>query len=123
MRIPTLSIRLTWPFARVMRDYQAELEVLREEGGIAPDSLADPDLRIPESLAVRLLEVSLHKTQDPTLGLRAGMATRASDLGIVDSVARNAQNLRQALDAYSRYMCLLDEGILAELVEEGAGAG
>ena len=118
MWVPTLSIRLLWPFARLMDDYQAELRVMRL-AGVGRDALANPDLRIPESLAMQVLQVSLEKTRNPALGLHAGARIEAAELGIMDAVARSAQNLREGLQACNRYMCLLDEGTRAELVAEG----
>jgi AraC-like DNA-binding protein len=101
-----------------MNDYQAELRVMRV-AGVGRDALANPDLRIPESLAMQLLQVSLEKTRNPALGLHAGAHVEAAELGIMDAVARSAENLREGLQACIRYMCLLDEGTRAELVAEG----
>jgi len=118
MKLPTLSIRLVWPFARLMSDYRAELAVLRE-AGLGRIDLADPEGRLPEPLVMELARTSLAKTGDRALGLHAGERVEAGDFGVMEYAARSCANLGQALRCCSRYMRLLDEGSHASVVEHG----
>jgi AraC-like DNA-binding protein len=115
---PTLSIRLVWPFIRLMADLQTELAVLRE-AGIDIGRLADPDLRIPHRLVVKLLSASVEKTGDAALGLHAGDLLEPGDFGPMEYAARSCRDLRTAIECNMRYMRVLDDAMDATLTERG----
>lgn len=118
---PTVSVRTFWPFARLMSDYDAELELL-QGAGVTPVHLVDPDVRISEDLAMLVLRTSIAKATDPTIGLRAAEQVEPGDFGPIDYASRNCATLREALECYRRFLPLLDEGTSATLTEEGTRA-
>jgi AraC-like DNA-binding protein len=112
-----MSIRMTWPFTRIIKDYRIELEVLRE-AGIEKAVLADPDARIPHAVAWKLMQVSVERTGDLALGLRAGQMIEVGDWGVMAYAAVNCPDLRQALLYCNRYIRLLDDVADMVLIEK-----
>jgi AraC-like DNA-binding protein len=117
----TISVRVCWPFARVLGNYEQELAVL-EEAGISVASFVDPLTRIPTALARVLMVTSLQKSQDPSLGLHAGECVELADFEPIDQMTRHCATLRDAILQGSRYAKLMDEGVETELVEAGSRA-
>ncbi|MBN1653561.1 MAG: AraC family transcriptional regulator [Deltaproteobacteria bacterium] len=108
MTSATVSIRMIWPFTRILKSYRVELEVLRE-AGIEATVLANPDARIPHALAWKLMQVSIDRTCNPLLGLLAGRKIEVSDWGIMAHAAVNCSDLRQAMRYCGKYIKLLDD--------------
>jgi AraC-like DNA-binding protein len=117
----TVSVRMLWPFARCLKNYDLELSILRA-AGVDPGTFADPDARIQRSLARELIVASLQKTQDPCLGLHAGECVELIDFGPVDQMTRHCATLRDAILLASRYSRLQDDGVVCTLIEEGRTA-
>ena len=117
MNFPTVSIRMTWPFTRLMKDYRVEIDVLQKTG-IEDNILANPNARIPHEVAWKLMEVSLKKTGDPALGLHAGRMIEAADWGVLGFAVVNCADLRRALQYCSNHMKLLDDLVDIVLIEQ-----
>jgi AraC-like DNA-binding protein len=117
----TVSVRVFWPFARVLGNYEEELEVLRE-AGVSVASFVDPATRIPMSLGRILLATSLQKSGDPALGLHAGECIEIADFAPIDQMTRHCATLRDAILQASRYSKLMDEGVETDLLEVGSRA-
>jgi AraC-like DNA-binding protein len=115
---PTISIRLVWPFTRVLGGYSPELTII-QEAGLKRSEFADPDTRIPAKLALELLRVSIDKSGDPALGLHAGELIEPGDLDVVEYAARHCATAREAILCSARLVRLLDESVEVDLVEEG----
>jgi AraC-like DNA-binding protein len=112
----TASVRMLWPFARYLEDYELELSILRD-AGVDPATFADPDARIEHALARKLIVASLEKTGDPCIGLHAGECVEIADFGPIDQLTRNCSTLRDAILLGSRYARLLDDGVWSTLEE------
>jgi AraC-like DNA-binding protein len=117
----TVSVRMLWPFARCLKNYDLELSLLAA-AGVDLGTFADPDARIQRSLARELIVASLQKTQDKCLGLHAGECVELIDFGPVDQMTRHCATLRDAILLGSRYSRLQDDGVVCSLTEEGRTA-
>ncbi|HVU04863.1 MAG TPA: AraC family transcriptional regulator [Polyangiaceae bacterium] len=116
---PTLSIRLIWPFARILgEDYFRAPELLGATG-LTIEQFGEPDTRVPHSVAMRALDSAVAKTGDPTLGLRAGAAVDQSELEVLEYAARTKRTLGEALELMIRYGNLMNEAIEFSIAEEG----
>jgi AraC-like DNA-binding protein len=79
--------------------------------GLSPAFLSDPDLRIPVSSVVRLLEASARKSHCDTFGLQMAESWRMSDFGAISLLLAHERTLREALAAMIHYMHLLNDSI------------
>lgn len=113
-----ISIRLVWPFARLLSRYQQELASLSKLGiGLA--EYADPDTRLALSDAIDLLNESIRITGDPALGLRAGELIEAGDFDALEYAARSCSNLREAIECLIRYVRLMIDAAEINLIVQG----
>lgn len=115
---PTISIRLVWPFTRVLGGYSLELSII-QGAGLKRSEFADPDTRIPSRLALELLRVSIEKSGDPALGLHAAELIEPGDLDVVEYAARHCPTAREGIQCAARLVRLLDESMEIDLFEEG----
>ena len=114
----TMSVRMLWPFARYLGDYERELAIFCEDGGDV-GSFADPDARVSRDTARRMAVASLEKTGDLCLGIHAGECVELSDFGVPDQLTRNCSTLREAILLNLRYVRLQEDGLRCTLSEEG----
>jgi AraC-like DNA-binding protein len=124
MRGPSLrenlvSIRLTWPFARLSGGGGSRALALLQQVGIEPVEFANPDTRIPHRTAIELLEVGIANRQDPTIGLQAGSLAEPCDLDVLEYAARSRPTLGDALSCIARYYRLMHAAAEFLLIEEG----
>jgi AraC-like DNA-binding protein len=112
-----LSIRLSWPYARVAGSDREELAILEREG-IGMAEFADPDTRLRHRVVIELLEHAVRRTGDPALGLRAAEQLEPGDLDVLEHVARTCSTLREAIECWARYACLMNEAADVS-IEEG----
>jgi AraC-like DNA-binding protein len=117
----TVSVRMLWPFARYLGDFERELSLLRA-AGIDAAMFADSDARIPYSLVRSVIAISIEKTGDLCLGLHAGECVEIGDFAPVDQTTRNCATLREALRVGTRYSRLHDDGLRSTLIEDDGRA-
>ena len=108
---PSVSVRVAWPFWRILPELEPELAVLRQ-AGIESQQLGDPDLRLSYGVTARLLETSLVRGVPPSFGLEAGLSLESLDIGPLDFAARYSATVRQAFNLLARYLKLLDDGVV-----------
>jgi AraC-like DNA-binding protein len=113
--VPTVSVRLLWPFARLT----AWTDFVIELSGCSAESFADPETRIPRSVATRLLQVAVEATGDPAIGLRAAELCEAHDFDVLEYAARSASTLGEAAECFMRFAQLMDDGLDLSLDKEG----
>ena len=118
MTLATVSVRMLWPFMRVLRDLGPELRTL-ELSGFDPVQLADPDERMPRTLAREVVVAAVEHTGNRALGIHAGECTEVSDFGVVGQAVRACPDLRSALRCMARYSRLHDENVETVFVEDG----
>jgi AraC-like DNA-binding protein len=112
---------MLWPFMRVLRDLGPELRTL-ESAGFDPSQLADPDARIPRTLAREVLRAAVDRSGDRALGVHAGESTELSDFGAMGQAVSACPDVRSAFECMGRYARLHDENIETRLVEQGEQA-
>ncbi len=113
-----LSIRLIWPFFRIVGANAAGLEILARER-IGAAEFANPDTRIRHRAAIELLERTVEETGDGTIGLRAGQSIEPGDLDALEYAARSCPTLGDAIRCSNRYMQLMNEAAETALDEHG----
>lgn len=92
---------------------------LLREVGLDRSCLYDSDIKIPTDPVVRLLEMSASAARIEDFGLRMAERRQLSNLGPVALAARDAANLREALEATIHYQRLHNEAMLLSLVAMG----
>ena len=120
VREKRLSVRLLWPFLRIINESPSPLTTqLLEQAGITPIDLARPETRLPHRLVMSILEAWVERTGDTSIGLRAGAVVESGDLDAMEHAARSCPTMRDALECAARYLHLLNEAAEINLVEQG----
>jgi len=117
----TLSIRLMWPFARLIDKDPRGFKAL-ETAGIELADLGNPEARVPHTAVVRALEEAVAVFDDPTMGLRAGQLAEQGDYDVLEYAAREAPSFGEAMTVMARYMKIMHEAIDVALIVEGEHA-
>ncbi len=91
---------------------------MRREG-IEPSLLAHPDTRLPHRRVMELIEAWVATSQDPAIGLRAGLNVEPGELEAMEYAARSCATFREGILCSARYMHLLNEAAEVTLVESG----
>jgi AraC-like DNA-binding protein len=118
MTTGTVSVRLLWPFLRVIQDFGPEIEVVRA-AGVDPQLLSDPDERIPRRLLRDVIAAAVHRTGDVALGIHAGEKVESADFGAMDLASRACPDMRSAMQCIARYVRLYDDSIEMPVMEDG----
>lgn len=106
---PTISIRLLWPFVRLLSaDARADGTTLMAGLQLTVGDLVF-DQRVPARSAFQTLQRAIEVFGDPMLGLRAGMCTDQGTFGILEHAAAASANLRAAIEVINRHFCVLSE--------------
>lgn len=119
--IPTISIRLLWPFGRIIALHPKGMAML-EEAGLGVREFSDPDTRIPHDTAMHLLARAVEVCGNPALGMKAADLFGPSDLGVMEYASSTCATLRDAAHAASRYLRLMNDSAGTRLVESGKRA-
>jgi AraC-like DNA-binding protein len=114
----TVSLRWVIPFMRVTGASPTDIQILQREG-ITLKDFANPDTRIRHRAIMELLEATVARVGDPTLGLRAGERFESGDFDALEYAARSCATLRDAILCGARYMYLMHGAQESRLVEEG----
>ena len=87
--------------------------------GLAPDSLDEPEQRIPYTAMGELFQEAARSTGCSHFGLLCGRAFHLSGLGLVGDVVRNSSRVGAALRSLAAHQHLNGEGELAFLLQDG----
>jgi AraC-like DNA-binding protein len=121
VREKRISVRLMWPFLRIINESPSLLTTsILEQSGVTAAELARPETRLPHSLIMSILEQWVARTGDETIGLRAGASVEPGDLDTIEYAARSCSTMREAIECAARYMHLVHEGTETSLVDYGA---
>lgn len=96
----------------------APMEQLRRVR-ISPASLTNPDILIPVSAFIQLLENSAQAAGVENFGLRMAEGRQMSNLGPLAVVLRTQPTLRKALEAIRKYCHLQAEAVALDFEEKG----
>jgi AraC-like DNA-binding protein len=109
---------MLWPFLRIVQDFGPEIDMLRA-AGVDPDSLSDPDERIPRRLLGEIIWAAVQRTGDVALGVHAGEKTESADFGVMDLTVRACPDMNRAMQCIARYVRLQDDNVEMSLSEDG----
>lgn len=112
----TVSIRLLWPFARVL---SADSDHLPRFAGIKLEDFGNPDTRIPNDVVMHALTEAVQLRGDRLLGLKAGEQFDQADFDTLEYAARAAANFGEAMTIIARYLRVMNEAVEARLVVDG----
>jgi AraC-like DNA-binding protein len=114
----TLSIRMLWPFARLL-GLDDRLHELIPSTGLTMSQFGNPDTRVSHRAAMAALARSVEILADPLLGLRAGHIGEQGDFDILEYAARSAANFGDAMTVMARYLRIMHEAAQVSLDVEG----
>jgi AraC-like DNA-binding protein len=114
----TMSVRMLWPYMRVLHDFGPELAALTA-AGIDTATLGDSDARLPRRLVADILQIAAQRTVDAALGLHAAEHLESTDFGVMDHAVRACPDVRRALLCIARYIRLQDDNVEMHFVEDG----
>jgi AraC-like DNA-binding protein len=115
---PTLSIRLLWPFARLIAAETIE-RLLLSELNVGPAEFGDPDTRLPRAAVMHTLERAVVLTGDPMLGIQAGLQVDHGDFDALEYAARSRPNLGEAIHVMGRYLGIMIDAVDVSLTRVG----
>lgn len=123
----TVAVDLLVPFIRALREAGPRVEhaaietgrKLLAEVGLRLRDLADPNLRLPHSVGVRLIDETTRVTGNPCFALSAGLSAKPGEWGILECLISFAETLRQSIYATIHYLPLMHDGAEVQYIEEG----
>lgn len=114
--VSTVALRLLVHGAALQGiDRQLVLDVLQ----VTSEQLDDPDGRVSRTLVNRLWEELPKLTGEPAFGLWLAEQTPPGAMGVVDYVARNSPTFGAALQVIVRYVRIIHDAALFEIVDDG----
>ena len=115
----SISTVLVRPLVAALVGDPTALEAFYAATDLTPEIVADAEARVsPAQFCVAWGEAT-RWTGDPALALRIAEATPAGAFGIVEYVCRSAATLRDAIRQWVRYLAILDDAVVVDLVDEG----
>lgn len=91
-------------FASLVKELGGNPLRLLQAAGLDPAQLEQPDIYISHRAFIQLLEDAADELRCPDFGLRLLDRQDLSVLGPIALAAQNAENLREALDCFARYI-------------------
>jgi AraC-like DNA-binding protein len=85
--------------------------------GLPAACLDDPEIKVPITAVVRLLEESALRSGKSDFGLRLAESRTLSNLGALALLVREQPTIRKALDVIAGYMFLHSEALVVRIVE------
>jgi AraC-like DNA-binding protein len=89
------------------------------QAGIEPQSLLDPDGRLPAEVALRAWHVAAELSGDPHFGLSAVEHVRPDAHGGIGYAVNGSATLGEGMRRLSRFFCLLHQRTALAIVAEG----
>lgn len=111
---PTVSAGYAGTLAAFAQGQGASRHALLQAAGIAPESLADHDARIPFERYMALVRAAKAMTGDPALALRFGAAVDLSDISILGLICLASETMLDAFAQMNRYGQLVVEAANAD---------
>lgn len=110
--IPTLPVRVTWPFRSASKELELDADAAWAAQGITPEQLADPDTRIPVSVSQDKARWVVELTRCSDYGLRAAELAEPGLFDLAEYAARSQPTVRRALERTARLTPLIVDGDL-----------
>jgi AraC-like DNA-binding protein len=105
-------------FAEVSRSFGLDPYRMLSVAGLPADCLDDPEVKVPITMVVGLLEESAARSGRADFGLRLAESRTVANLGALALLVREQPTIRKALDALSGYMFLHSEALLVRIIEQ-----
>ena len=86
-------------------------QAIENKTGLALEPHNSQEVRIPLNQYIKLWNLAIETTKDPALGLKLGTDKDLSHMGIVGHVVYNSEDLRTALEHYSRLFNVINDAI------------
>jgi AraC-like DNA-binding protein len=86
--------------------------------GLPAACLDDPEIKVPLTSVLRLLEESALQSGKPDFGLRLANNRTLANVGALALLVREQPTIRKALDALASYIFLHSEALVVRIVEE-----
>jgi len=102
----------------LIREFGVRPSTVLRRAGLAADSLADRDSRVPYAAGAALLNHCAAATGCPHFGLLAGSHWRLEHVGLPGQIAGSCATLRGALETFTAYQWLNSSGGVAFLRRE-----
>ena len=93
-----------------------DTDELMQAASLTPEALKDPDSRIPLSAQLKLWRALIEHTESAACGLEIGRSVSAEQLGVVGYTMAYSQTLGQAYQRLARYMRIISEATIFEVV-------
>ena len=103
----------------VVKRWNVTAESVLEGTGLVPESLAIPDLKLPISTHVTVIDRARKLTNQPALGIIVGLEMKASWHGFLGFAAMSAETLGDALELASKFAPTRTSAIELELARDG----
>jgi AraC-like DNA-binding protein len=117
-RTPTISIRMLWPFARLLGGTEDAVTML-ESWNVGLEEFGNPETRISHAVAMKALLTAIERHGDPLIGLRAGQIVDHGDFDVLEYAARAAPSFGEAMRVMSRYLRIMHEGVHISIEVDG----
>jgi AraC-like DNA-binding protein len=112
------SARLLLPFVRVIGQAPEVVREMHREG-IGPGEIARPETRLSHRRVMELIDRWERATNDPSIGIRAGLGVEPGELETMELAARCCATFREGILCSARYIHLINEAADVSLVESG----
>lgn len=109
---PSYAALVVAPFLRFLRDVP---EIPRD--ALARAEAFAPDARLPAETVHHLVQAAIGRTGDPSLGLKAALAARRGDYGVLELSAASADSIADGLACIVRFSPLVNDTMLWEVTE------
>jgi AraC-like DNA-binding protein len=106
-RPDTLAITVLAQLVRYLEDQGMDWRGMLARAGIDPDSVDDPDGRIPVEAYIAVEAEAVRSSGDPCFGLKVGAYYRPGSWSIADAVLMNCSSLERAMSLAGRYAKLV----------------
>ena len=105
-----------------LRGHGADLAQLEQDVGISLSMVNNAEGRISFDQLVQVWDWAIQYSKDPSLGIHIGRKVDPSLMSIVAQAFFNNDNLRQGMELYQRFYCLINDSGSVELKLEKSNA-
>lgn len=121
MGVLAIEVRWAMPIVEDIRRAGYSVNDLLKQLGLEKVDFADPEIRIPYSAYVGLIERAAVLLARSDYGLKLGASHDVRDNGLIGFIALNSPTLKDALANIERYVGVTNEGTDAVLEVDGQG--
>lgn len=106
---PRMAVGLLRPIVRALIAVGRDHRALLAAHGLSPASLEDPELRVPHSIALRVLDDAVRLAGDPAFALNAAEHADLADIGLLGQLLMTARSVRDSVSRTERFARLLHD--------------